>query len=425
MELAKQAGSLGYDVDLEREPEPPKPSADHVPKAARMNENGSMAGAATLRQEGDVSVDQALHKRQRRKRLFFMFAGGLAIAGASWWGWATFIASDTETTENAYTNVEVSQVTPLVSAPVKRVLVVNSQHVRADDTLVELDDTDLRLAAAQAEAALGQARRNVRQIIANDENLAGQEDARAADEATAHADLARARADLAKALTDQGRSKKLAAGGWATAQRLDDNETAVLQSQAAVSQAEARIKASEAARAAAAGARRANQVLFDNITVDTHPEVIAAQTKLDQAKVDLARAVIRAPIDGIVDQRRVADGQRVQAGTPVMVVVPLQEMYVDANFKEVQLSRVKPGQSVLLTSDLYGADVVYHGRIAGFAGGTGSAFAAIPAQNATGNWIKVVQRLPVRVRLDPKELNEHPLRVGLSMHATIDLSGAP
>jgi membrane fusion protein, multidrug efflux system len=424
MELAKQAASIGNDVDLERTPDPPRPGADRVPIAARMNEDGSAASTAFLRQEeDDASVDQAPRKRQRRKRLFLMLAAGLAIAGATWWGWATFIASDIETTENAYTNVEVSQVTPLVSAPVKHVLVVNSQHVRAGDTMVELDDTDLRLAVAQAEAALGQARRKVRQIIANDENLAGQEDARAADEATARADLARAQADLAKALIDQGRSKKLAAGGWATAQRLDDNETAVLQAQASVSQAEARIKASEAARAAAAGARRANQMLFDNTTVDTNPEVTAAQTKLDQAKVDLARAVIRAPIDGIVDQRRVADGQRVQAGAPIMVVVPLQDMYVDANFKEVQLSRVRPGQPVLLTSDLYGSGVVYHGRVAGAAGGTGSAFAAIPAQNATGNWIKVVQRLPVRVQLDPKELREHPLRVGLSMHATIDLSG--
>ena len=204
--------------------------------------------------------------------------------------------------------------------------------------------------------------------------------------------------------------------------QLDDTGTVVRQSQAAIAQAKARIAASEAARAAAAGARRANQVLFEDTTVETNPEVVSAQTKLDQAKVDLERAVIRAPIDGIVDQRRVAVGQRIQAGTPIMAVVPLQEMYVDANFKEVQLRRVKPGQPVHLTSDLYGSDVVFHGRVAGFAGGTGSAFAAIPAQNATGNWIKVVQRLPVRIQLDPKELKEHPLRVGLSMHATIDLS---
>ena len=139
-------------------------------------------------------------------------------------------------------------------------------------------------------------------------------------------------------------------------------------------------------------------MLFENATIETNPEVVAAKAKLDQTKVDLARAVIRAPVDGVIDQRRVAVGQRVQAGMPMLVVVPLRDMHVDANFKEVQLSRVKPGQPVLLTSDLYGSDVVYHGRVAGFAGGTGSAFAAIPAQNATGNWIKVVQRLPVRIR---------------------------
>ncbi len=383
-----------------------------------------MAGTASLRHEDDLSVDQTLHKGQRRKRLFRMFAVALALAGTSWWGWLTFIASDTETTENAYANVEVSQVTSLVSGPVKRVLVVNSQHVRSGDVLVELDDTDLRLAIGQAEAALGRARRQVRQIEANDETLAGLEAARAADEATARADLARAQADLDKAHLDDGRAQTLSIKGVIATHRLDDTETVVRQAQAAISQAKARIAASGAARAAAVGARRANQVLFDDTTIETHPEVVAAQTRLDQAKVDFQRAVIRAPVDGVVDQRRVAVGQRVQAGTPIMAVVPLQDMYVDANFKEVQLRRVKPGQPVHLVSDLYGSDVVYHGRVAGFAGGTGSAFAAIPAQNATGNWIKVVQRLPVRIRLDPKELNEHPLRVGLSMHATIDLSGA-
>ena len=378
----------------------------------------------SLRREDDIPVDHAPPKGSRRKRLFLVFAGGLALAAATWWGWSTFIAADTETTENAYANVEVSQVTPLVSGPVKRVHVVNSQQVKSGDVLVELDDTDLKLAVAQAEAALGRARRQVRQIEANDETLAGLENARAADEATARADLARAQADLDKAHLDDGRAQTLTVKGVVPIHRLDDTGTVVRQSEAAIAQAKARIAASEAGRAAAAGARRANQVLFEDTTVETNPEVVAAQTKLDQAKVDLERAVIRAPVDGIIDQRRVAVGQRIQAGTPIMAVVPLQEMYVDANFKEVQLRRVKPGQPVHLTSDLYGSDVVFHGRVAGFAGGTGSAFAAIPAQNATGNWIKVVQRLPVRIQLDPKELKEHPLRVGLSMHATIDLSEA-
>ena len=229
---------------------------------------------------------------------------------------------------------------------------------------------------------------------------------------------------IIKALLDQGRPQQLIVNHVISTQKLDDVNTIVQQARAAVSQAEARITSAQASSDAAAGARHANQVLFDDTTVDTNPEVVAAQVKLNQAKVDLARAVIRAPVAGIVDQRRVAVGQRVQAGTAIMVVVPLQKMYVDANFKEVQLARVKPGQPVELTSDLYGSDVVYHGRVAGFSGGTGSAFAAIPAQNATGNWIKVVQRLPVRITLDPKEIAQHPLRVGLSMHTTIDLSGA-
>jgi membrane fusion protein (multidrug efflux system) len=231
------------------------------------------------------------------------------------------------------------------------------------------------------------------------------------------ADLLRAQADLDKALLDERRRQRLAAPGAISQQELSDSQTAVRVAQAAVNQAKARV-------AAAAGARRANQVLVEDTTVETNPEVLAAKARLDQAKVDLSRAVIRAPVDGVVDQRHVAVGQRVQPGVPVMVVVPVQDMYVDANFKEGQLRGVKPGQPVHLTSDLYGSDVVYHGRVEGFAGGSGSAFAAIPAQNATGNWIKVVQRLPVRIRLDPKELKEHPLRVGLSMHATVDLSGA-
>lgn len=379
---------------------------------------------ATLENDQDTQDTAPSPKSGKRKRLFLMFGGAIVLIALCWWIWTTFIAGATESTENAYTNVEVAQVTPLVGGPVKRVAVVNTQTVRAGDVLVELDDTDLRLAVAQAEAALGRARRQVRQVQETDANLAGQEGVRAADEATARADLARAQADLDKAQLDERRRQRLAAPGAISQQELSDSQTAVRVAQAAVAQAEARIAAAEAARNAAAGARRANQVLVEDTTVETNPEVLAAKARYEQAKVDLDRAVIRAPVDGVVDQRHVAVGQRVQPGVPVMVVVPVQNIYVDANFKEGQLRGVKPGQPVRLTSDLYGSDVVYHGRVEGFAGGSGSAFAAIPAQNATGNWIKVVQRLPVRIRLDPRELQEHPLRVGLSMHATIDLSGA-
>jgi len=383
-----------------------------------------MTDATTLDGNHAPTSDPSPRKAMKRRQVFLLFGGGLILAAACWWVWSAFIAAGAESTDNAYTNVEVSQVTPLVGGPVKRVLVVNSQLVHAGDVLVELDDTDLRFTVDQAEAALGLARRQVRQVQENDANLAGQEAVRKADEATARADLVRAQAEVDKALLDERRRQILAGSGAISQQELSDAQTAVRVAQATVSQARTLIAAAEAARASAGGARRANQALFEDATIDTNPEVVTAKARLDQTRVDLARTVIRSPTDGVVDQRTVAVGQRVQPGVPVMVVVPVESMYVDANFKEVQLSRVRPGQPVRLTSDLYGSDVVYRGRVAGFAGGTGSAFAVIPAQNATGNWIKVVQRLSVRIQLDPAELRAHPLRVGLSMHVTIDLSGA-
>ncbi len=155
----------------------------------------------------------------------------------------------------------------------------------------------------------------------------------------------------------------------------------------------------------------------------TDPAVRAALAKLEAARLDLGRTTIRAPIDGVVTRRQVQLGQRLTQGQPIMSIVPIGQLYVDANFKERQLERVKVGMPAKVTADLYGGDVVYHGKVAGIAGGTGASMAMIPAQNATGNWIKVVQRLPVRIELDPKELAAHPLRVGLSTEVEIDLSG--
>jgi len=151
-------------------------------------------------------------------------------------------------------------------------------------------------------------------------------------------------------------------------------------------------------------------------------QVSLSRARVDKAEVDLGRTVIRAPIDGVVARRQVQLGQRVQPSMPLLSVVPVAQLYVNANFKEVQLTKVHTGQSVELKSDLYHGKVVYHGVVEGFDGGTGAAFALIPAQNATGNWIKVVQRLPVRIRLNPDELLAHPLRVGLSMDAKVDLN---
>ena len=158
-------------------------------------------------------------------------------------------------------------------------------------------------------------------------------------------------------------------------------------------------------------------------TEDSDPAVLAAKARLRSAQLNFDRAIIRAPIDGVVTKRQVQVGQRVAQGAAIMTIVPVSKVYVDANFKERQLRRVKIGMPATVVSDLYGGSVVYHGRVAGLSGGTGASMALIPAQNATGNWIKVVQRLPVRIELDPKELAEHPLRVGLSTEVEIDLSG--
>lgn len=165
----------------------------------------------------------------------------------------------------------------------------------------------------------------------------------------------------------------------------------------------------------------ANEALIQGTNKNSTPDVLAAQAKLDQALLNLERTVVRAPVDGIIANRNAQIGQTVAQSSSLMLIVPINQMYVDANFKESQLEKVVAGQTVTLTSDLYGSDVVYHGKVVGFSGGTGAAFALIPAQNATGNWIKVVQRLPVRIALEPKELQQHPLRVGLSMTASVDL----
>ena len=150
---------------------------------------------------------------------------------------------------------------------------------------------------------------------------------------------------------------------------------------------------------------------------------MAAKARLESARLDMNRTTVRAPIDGVVTKRQVQVGQRVTQGSPIMTIVPLKNVYIDANFKERQLRNVKVGMPATVKADLYGGSVVYHGKVMGFSGGTGSSMSMIPAQNATGNWIKVVQRLPVRIELDPKELAEHPLRVGLSTEVEIDISG--
>lgn len=389
-----------------------------------MTEPAENPDHSTTQAEAQTSPADVRHRWTQRRRLLVIFGGTVGFVALLYGVWALLFAGRTVSTDNAYTAVEVAQVTPLVSGSVVTVAVIDSQIVRAGDVLVRLDETDSGIALNQAEADLARARRRVRQLMANDANLKGLSDMRTQEIRSARADLARARANLDKATLDEKRRRNLIDGGAVSEQELTNAETQLRDARAAVEQAKARVRVAEAAHAAAEGARQANDALIADSTVDTNPEVQAAAARLHQARVNLARTVIRAPVAGVVTQRAADVGQQVQAGTHLMSIVPIESIHVDANFKEAELRDVRPGQRVKLISDLYGNDVVYDGRVQGVAGGSGSAFAAIPAQNATGNWIKVVQRLPVRVQLDPRQLAEHPLRVGLSMSVTVSLTSA-
>ena len=361
---------------------------------------------------------KAVGKKRRTKVLLGLAAAQLAIGG----GWHFLHDSGHVSTDNAYVNADSAQVTPLVSAAVVDVRVVNTQPVHKGDVLLQLDDSDAKLAVAKAQAEYRKARRQFTQTAANGGSLAAQISVREADIGQARAQLAAAEANLNKASIDLYRRSTLHKQGFASGDTLTIAQNAYETARANVAASRAAIVQASAARGAARESWAANQALIAGSSAESSPEVAAAKAKLDQALLDLQRTTILAPVDGIVTSRQVQVGQRISAGSPVMTIVPVKSVYVDANFKEGQLEKVRPGQRVELISDLYGKSVVYHGRVTGFSGGTGSAFALIPAQNATGNWIKVVQRLPVRIQLDTKELAAHPLRVGLSMEAKIDVS---
>ena len=357
---------------------------------------------------------------QRRRKLLLALGGVVGVAALASGAYWFFYGSHFVSTDNAYAAVEVAQVTPEVGGTIAEVRVTDTQTVKKGDVLVVVDPTDARLALAQADAELGRAIRRVKGYVATDGGLAAQIAAREADEKRAAAQLASAEADFERAKIDLQRREALAQSGSVSGDELTKAQNAFAAAQAGLAVARAQAEQARANRQSAIGSKEANAVLIAETTVETNPEVALARARREQAAIDLERTVIRAPVDGVVAKRQVQIGQRVQAGTPLLAVVPVQEMHVDANFKEVQLKDVRIGQPVTLQADIYGSAVTYHGTVDGFSGGSGAAFSAIPAQNATGNWIKVVQRLPVRVKLDPAELQAHPLKVGLSMNARID-----
>ena len=359
---------------------------------------------------------------QRRARLFSLLGGGVAIVAVGVFFYWLLVGQNYVSTDNAYVNADTADITPLVSGPVTEVRVAETQIVKKGDILVKLDDSDTRVALDQARAQLGQAERKVRGYYSTNAALGGQVASRDADITRADAQIMSAKSDLERAQTEFGRRQRLAASGAVSGDELTQAQNQFSTAKAALAVAVAGRTQALANKTAAEASQQVNEALISGSSFQDNPEIAAARANVAMAELNEARTVLYAPVDGVVAKKVVSVGQRVPVGATLMNVVPIESAYVDANFKEVQLRKVRAGQPVTLTSDKYGAGVKFHGTVAGFAGGTGAAFALIPAQNATGNWIKVVQRLPVRVHLRPDELRDHPLQVGLSMKAVIDVS---
>ncbi len=370
----------------------------------------------------NADTNPAAKSANTRRRLFTILGAVLVVGAVLAFLYWALIARNHVSTDDAYVGADSADVTPLVSEPVTVVNVVDTQPVKQGQILVQLDDTDAKIEVAQAQAQLGQAMRKVQGYFANENALQGQISARQADIQRADAQIASAQSDLDRARTELQRREKLASSGAVSGDELTQAQNAFHTAEAALSEAKASRTQAEANLTAAGGNRAVNTALIQGVDVGHNPEVAAAQAKLDQAQLDLDRTVLRAPLDGVVAKKNVSVGQRVQIGSTLMTIVPITQSYVDANFKEVQLRKVRIGQPVTLTSDFYGSGVKFHGTVIGMGGGTGSAFALIPAQNATGNWIKIVQRLPVRVAVNPDDMKAHPLRVGLSMSVDIDIA---
>jgi membrane fusion protein (multidrug efflux system) len=360
---------------------PPAPGApaDNAPRGTPPAGNGP-------------APEKTASRERKRTKMLLIAAAVFAVVGIAWLAWYLLVGQWYESTDDAYVGGNVVQITPQVAGTVVAVAADDTDRVKEGQVLVRLDAADARIALEEAEANLGRTVRKVRTLFAT----SGSSDATVAQRKS---DLERARADLV-------RREQLAAIGGVSKEEVQHAREAVEAANAAVRAAEEQ--------------HTANRALVDRTTLEDHPDVRAAIAKVHEAYLSNARTEIPAPVSGVVARRSVQVGQRVAAGTSLMAIVPLGDVWVDANFKEGQLRELRLGQSASVEADLYGRHMKYHGRIKGFGAGTGAAFALLPAQNATGNWIKVVQRVPVRIALDPQEVRDYPLQVGLSMKVEVD-----
>ncbi|CAG8863658.1 Multidrug export protein EmrA [Pseudomonas fluorescens] len=317
----------------------------------------------------------------------------LLVAGAATWAWYSLVGRWHQSTDDAYVSGNVVEITPLVTGTVVSIGADDGDLVHAGQVLLQFDPSDSEVALQSAQARLARTVRQVRGLYSNVDALKAQMQAR--------------QAELKKARENYNRRKVLADSGAIAAEELSHSRDDLTSAQSSLDSARQQLNTSAA--------------LVDDTVVSSHPEVMAAAADLRQAYLDHARTTLVAPVTGYVAKRTVQLGQRLQPGTATMAVIPLEQVWIDANFKETQLRDMRIGQPVHVVADLYGSDVEYSGTVDSLGAGTGSAFALLPAQNATGNWIKIVQRVPVRIHLDPRQLAEHPLRIGLSTVVEVDL----
>lgn len=341
--------------------------------------------------------------RQRRLLLFGLLCLIIAIGYSAYW---FLFARYNIFTDNAYVQGNIVQVTPQVGGTVLAINVNDTDSVQAGQALVRLDPQDTQLALDQSEAKLAQTVREVRALFVADKGLAALVEARKADLTRSETELTRINADLA-------RRAGLEASGAVAVEELQHLKSALANARAVHAAAQAALSEAQEQQAK-------NATQTESTRVENHPRVLAAAAQYREAWLNGKRMAIVAPVSGTVARRSVQVGQRIAGGAPIMAIVALDQLWVDANFKEAQLRDLRIGQPATLTADVYGSRVDYHGKVVGLGAGTGSVFSLLPAQNATGNWIKIVQRVPVRIALDAKELAEHPLRVGLSMEVTVD-----
>jgi membrane fusion protein (multidrug efflux system) len=332
-------------------------------------------------------------RRRARKLGLLALGAAVVLGGLAWLLYYVAVARHYQGTDDAYVASDLVQITSEQAGTVTAVYVDDTQSVERGALLAELDPADARLSMDAAQAQLARAVRNVRALFAQSDQLRAQ--------------IAQRQSDLERAQNDLERRERLTSDGAVSGEELSHSRDAVAVARAGLDAAREQLNATAAQ--------------IEGTTLESHPQVLDAEAAVRTAALALHRTQLRAPVAGVVAKRAVQVGQRVAAGAPLMAVVPLDGVWVDANFKEVQLRDMRVGQQVTLHADLYGSDVTFHGRLAGLAAGSGSAFALLPAQNASGNWIKIVQRVPVRIVLDARDLAAHPLRVGLSMQAAVDV----